>query len=472
MVSKGITVYSYISVAGYEVEFSVPNGRIINTANDNHSAKDLEIESKNIPGRENYTGRFVWRVLQNSREIANRYNDINSLTGNLEGGNMKSTLEDQSIFIDGVVISYGFYDAGSGKAGLTDKDQCFVTVTANQSTWMGSLAPQGSPAAMKPFSRFVLVAPHDDGMDTMQNSDTVINALDSSNIFKFKDNIPELRWFGELLPSEVLVHMLPDIVYALAITQKDTITSMLGLGARYFEFRPAFPIPLFTEISHLENKPYFQHACIPGLAYDVFLDQVVAFLDTHVAEIVTFHIRWDNIVGECRHPTTDELNAAIQTALSKSKSNGHLKCGTIDCLTQSIDELRSSGQRLICMIEADKYDSWTAKAYATLTADPIIERFESMNTEGQESHPLTVLQCQATSQSIKEVLVYSVFAANAATSCLSSTKAMLDQQTLPWIKDNVLTRLRAERPIVIMNDFIDGATVDVAINLSRARLAL
>ncbi|MCJ1408730.1 hypothetical protein MMC19_002805 [Ptychographa xylographoides] len=470
MVSKGIVVYSYISVEGYEVEFGVPGDRTVNTSADNHSAKDLEIESSKIPGLEHFTGRFIWRVLKNSLEIANRYNDINSLTGNLVGGNMKTTMENQSIFIGDIIISFGFYDAGTGRVGLTSKDQCYVTVTRNQSTWMGNLAPQGSTAASKPFSRFVMVAPHDDGMDTMQNSDAVINGLDVDSLVPLVKNVPELQWFDDLIPSEMLVHMLPNIVEALAVTQKDTTASMLALGARYFEFRPAFLVPVFQEISRLDNKLYFQHACIPGLAFDVFLDQVIAFLDTHVAEIVTIHLRWDNVISECRHPTMDELNAAIKQSLAKS--NGFIKCGGIDCLTQPIDTLRANGTRLICIVEAQKYDSWTAAAYATLTAAPILERFESMNTEGQEAYPLTVLQCQATSQSIKEVLVYSAVAANASNSCLTETKAMLDQQTLPWIRDNLLQRLTAEKPVVVMNDFIDGATVDIAIGLSKARLDL
>ena len=55
---------------------------------------------------------------------------------------------------------------------------------------------------------------------------------------------------------------------------------------------------------------------------------------------------------------------------------------------------------------ADKYDSWTSEAHATLKVDPILARFDSMNTEGQESTDITVLQYQATSQSIKGVLVY------------------------------------------------------------------
>ncbi|MCJ1246689.1 hypothetical protein MMC30_003898 [Trapelia coarctata] len=400
-------------------------------------------------------------------EIANRYNDINSLTGNLEGGNMKTTMETQLILTGDVVISFGFYDAGSGRVGLTNKDQCYVTVTKNQSTWMGSLASQNSPAAQKPFSRFVLAAPHDDGMNTKQNADAVINGLDADKLWKMNDNVPELQWFKNLLPSMILLHILPNIVYGIAITQKDTISGMLALGAR----RPAYLMPLFKDISGLEDKLYFQHACIPGLAHDLFLEQITAFLETHSAEIVTVHIRWAGVVGECRRPTAQELDADMSKALAKS--SGQLRCGLSSCLNQPIDKLRNSGQRLICIVEGDKYDSWTQDAYSTLTAGPIIDRFKSMDTKGQEGHDLTMLQCQATSQSIPEVLIYSVFAANAATSCLSETKEMLDQETLPWIKNNVLGQLKAEKPIVVKNDFIDGATVDVvAIGLSNARLAM
>ena len=43
---------------------------------------------------------------------------------------------------------------------------------------------------------------------------------------------------------------------------------------------------------------------------------------------------------------------------------------------------------------------------------------------------------------------------------------------LPWIRENALDRLRAERTIVIMNDFIDGATTDTSIQLSAQRLEM
>lgn len=68
--------------------------------------------------------------------------------------------------------------------------------------------------------------------------------------------------------------------------------------------------------------------------------------------------------------------------------------------------------------------------------------------------------------------MYSVMASNASSSCLTSTKGALDRETLPWIKDNMMESLQAERLVVILNDFIDGATTDTAGELSQRRLAL
>lgn len=287
---------------------------------------------------------------------------------------------------------------------------------------------------------------------------------------KLIEALPRLSFFSHI-PVDALFHMLPNIVYTLSVTQKKEVDIMLALGARYFEFRPAKLHPIFEDVSHLPQKYYFQHACIPGIAFDDFLEDQVSFLDANPTEIVTIHIRYDNIVAACRLPTDDEIYLMLTEACSKAQ-NAPLKWGHRECFSCPIDKLRESGTRLIVVILAEKYDSWTAEAYATLHADSIIERFESMNTEGQESTDLTILQCQATSQSIKEVALYSVVSANAATSCLSSTKGMLDGRTLPWIRKHALERLKAEKTIVIMNDFIDGATTDTSIELSRRRLQM
>jgi hypothetical protein len=470
MPSKGVTVYSYISVPGYEVEFSVPKQGVRLNANDNFTYKWLEVESHNIEGFKEFTGRFEWKVLHNGVEIASAFNMINSFTGDLEGGTMTSTASFKPIVTDEVIITYGFYDAGHGEAGLTNRDQCYVTIcsTANR-FWMGTLAPPGSPEAQKPFSRFVLAAPHDNGMNGMDSCNLVFQSLDGNMVSELRKIIPRLDFFDSI-PDDILVKMLPNIVYGVSITQKKQLPIMLNLGARYFEFRPAQLLPMFQNASLLPNKYYFQHACIPGLAFDEFLDQQVAFLDENPTEIVTIHIRSDNIVQDCKLPTPQEVERMLTEACAKAQNQ--LTWGGRELFSQPIDALRNSGQRIIYVDHAEKYDSWTAEAYATLQPDPIIARFESMNTSGQESTDLTILQCQATSQSIKEVLIYSVVSSNAATSCLTSTKGALDMHTLPWIRANALERLQAEKTIVIMNDFIDGATTDTSIELSRKRLAM
>ena len=93
MPSKGIIVYSYISVEGYRVEFTVPKDSVRNTAADNFTSKDLEVESSNIEGLDHYTGRFEWKAFDpDDNIVGSKYNDINSLTGNLAGGSMTSTV--------------------------------------------------------------------------------------------------------------------------------------------------------------------------------------------------------------------------------------------------------------------------------------------------------------------------------------------------------------------------------------------
>ncbi|KAF9388023.1 hypothetical protein BGX21_000410 [Mortierella sp. AD011] len=469
MPSKGIDIYTYISVEGYEVDFTVPEDSVHNTSADNFTPKHLEVESSKIPGLRNI-GRFEWRVTYKGDIVARAYNDISANTGSVVGGTMTATVDFLPVSTQNAIIAYGFYAAGPGIAGLTNHHQCYVYVSPRDSvSWMGTIAPPGSPQAQKPFSRFVLAAPHDNGMNSMTICDAIFQAANSDTMDDLKNAFPPLAWFDHL-SDHLLLKKMPNIVYGLSITQKKEIPVMLELGARYFEYRPAKLFPAFRKVANLPDKYYFQHACIPGLAFDEFLSQQVAFLDQNPTEFVVLHIRWDNIISDCQKPTEQEVYDMLTEACSQATAN-YLTWGGSECFSQPIDALRESGKRLFCVIEADKYDSWTAKAYATLSAEPIIAQFESMNTEGQESTDLTILQCQATSQSIKEVLVYSVLTSEATSSCLTSTKANLDTQTLPWIRKNALERLRADKLVVVMNDFIEGATTDTAIMLSRQRLS-
>ena len=159
---------------------------------------------------------------------------------------------------------------------------------------------------------------------------------------------------------------------------------------------------MFQKVSKLPNRYYFQHACIPGLVFDEFLADQVMCLDQNPTEIVVIHIRYDNILKECKKPAEEEIYQHLDAACSKFQ-NQPLTWGRRECFSKPIDSLRSMCQRIIVVIMVDKYDSWTSEAYATLKVDPVFARFDSMNTEGQESTDITVLQYQATSQSIRGI---------------------------------------------------------------------
>jgi hypothetical protein len=100
----------------------------------------------------------------------------------------------------------------------------------------------------------------------------------------------------------------------------------------------------------------------------------------------------------------------------------------------------------------------------------MIAEFEKLSPECHNDKAFVNIQCQATATNIRDVIIYSVMSANASNSCLLSTKAICDSETLPWVRRNALGKLGPEGLVVVMNDFFDGATAEVAIGLSRERL--
>ena len=71
---------------------------VTNTAADNFTSKALEVESTNLEGRFNFTGRFEWKAVDpRGGVVDSAFNNINSMTGNLDGGNMTSTVK--SLFL-------------------------------------------------------------------------------------------------------------------------------------------------------------------------------------------------------------------------------------------------------------------------------------------------------------------------------------------------------------------------------------
>src|SRR6266536_4077881 len=174
MPSKGVQVYGYIAVPGCAIEFSVPKSTILRNALNTWSNDHLEIDYKNLGKLFNYTGRFTFRATQDGAQLTSQWVDVNTLTGNLENGTMKTMSNTPSIIVNDVIITYGFYDAGLGQVGLPNSHQCYVTITLNYSNWMAAVAPVGSPQEKRPFTRMVLPCAHDVGMNSMQTSESIL----------------------------------------------------------------------------------------------------------------------------------------------------------------------------------------------------------------------------------------------------------------------------------------------------------
>ncbi|KAI1159831.1 PLC-like phosphodiesterase [Nemania serpens] len=463
MVSKGVIAYAYIAALNVTVEFGVPGSSVTKTQLNSWSQDDLEVESSKIPGLFNYVGRFYFNVLLNGQEIAYEYNDINSWTGNLDGGSMTSIANTKCHRIGNLIVTYGFYDAGPGIAGLTDKDQCWVTVSMDQSSWMSNIAPAGSLRAEKLFATFALPCPHDCGMNSMQSSDVVLNSSAAIFLEAVLANIPIV---GEAIKVFIASGQAGKVIYGLAITQKESVEDMLALGARYFEFRPGRFPELVRSQSGLSDNYYYMHSCIPGMAYDEFLDRTLAFLNQHPQEIIVIQLRTDGILDEIETPSAAEKIDILNAALTRYP--GISSSALEDMQKSTIRQLRESSKRLIVLDEVDQYSSYNDILYATLDGASIITALNSITSAGQAGRPLTLLQCQATATNVKDALVYSIASSNSSTSILMSTKAVADTKTHPWLLANV-QNLTGRELVVVMNDFFDGATADITIRLNEAR---
>jgi hypothetical protein len=466
MPSKGIQLYCYIAVPGCQIDFQVPGASLSRNELRRFFNDHLEVEKDHIKGAFNFTGTFSFRVTENGNQIASESVDINVLTGNLEGGTLKSMENQVSLITNDVIVTYGYYDAGPGVAGLPKSDQCWVTVTPNYSAWMGQIAPQGSPQATRPFCRLMLPAAHDVGMNSMQSADAVITS--SALVDVLTEMNPIFAKIVGMVSHHAAMGIAPNIVRGLAITQKDTLVTMLSIGARYFEFRPAYLHNVIRGKANIPDVLYFSHSAIPGMPYAQFLHDVVAFLVAHPEEIIVFQLRWDGVPADCAHPTDQDMIDYINNALAES--NGTIIAGSLnDMLSLTISDIRDQHKRLIWFTPADSFSTYTDEGNATLDGDSIIAQFESLSPANQAGKPFTNLQCQATATNIPDAVAYSVLAANADSSCLMATKPICDSKTLPWIAANA-GRLDAGELVVVMNDFFDGATADVAIEWSRKRL--
>ncbi|KAL2193681.1 PLC-like phosphodiesterase [Corynascus similis CBS 632.67] len=471
MPSKGVHAFTYIAAHGCSIELSVPGKTV--TVKELHRFKDvaLEVESSEIQSFFDKRGKFTFKVFKGGKQITEQWVDVNAITGNASGGTMDSIAETPSIFHgDDLIISYGLYEAGKGHELLPNRHQCYITVTPNYANWMRNLVPPDSDLEKKLFRRLVLPSAHDVGMNSMESSNAVLKRVGGAVVGELINDNKLLTKLADKLSGNAIALIAPNIIYSLAITQKDSLDAILKIGARYFEFRPARLHTAVRSKGALPDRLYFQHAAIPGMAYDAFLAGVVTFLRAHPAEIVVVQLRWDGVVDACAKPSREEKKQYLDDALKLAK--GEIVAGNLqDMKKLTIGQLRQQRKRLIMLDSVDSLSTYTDEGNATLTGDSILQALPRVLTkENQRGKAFINIQCQATASNITKAVIYSVLEAGATTSCLLATKGLCDHKTLPWCRDNVMRTCEPDQLVVLMNDFIDGATADVAVQLSKQRL--
>jgi hypothetical protein len=258
MPSKGIQCYSYNSLTDCQIVFSVPGKDLTKTSCKQWTNDHLEIDKANISGTFNYSGIFRCRVTQKGEDIFNRFVEVNVLTGSLLSGNMKDMVDQTSVQVNGVSISFTFYNAPhTSVAGLPTSDQFYISVSGDNSNWMSLVAPAHSTIAAKKFTSLILPAAHDIGMNSLQNTEACIQYAAVPFLASLKRRVPVIA--GASVPDSVLTGFVPNIIQGLAITQKDSLDIILSLGARYFEFRPAYIENEIRKLQPIPNMLYFMH---------------------------------------------------------------------------------------------------------------------------------------------------------------------------------------------------------------------
>ncbi|KAL0475065.1 PLC-like phosphodiesterase [Neurospora intermedia] len=521
--SKGVQVSAYISptVASWgtcSITLTVPGETVVfqssspPTSSSSAAASSqqqqqqffsraIEVEARNIPSLFDKKGRFSFRVnlalgqdSNNSNKnmlITEQWIDINAITGFATGGTMDSIASTPSIFAwvdpEGstttpnrrrreVVVTYGFYESGpAGQDILPKRHQCYITVSSAGSRWMEDLIPPGSWQANRRFRKLVLPSAHDAGMNSMASSSKLLGKLGGAVVGTLVHDNRIMTEIADALSGPAIALIAPNIIFSLAMTQKDSLDAMLRIGARYFEFRPAYCHAAVRSAMQrgkdgLPDKLYFQHGAIPGMGYDVFLADVVAFLLAHQEEIVVVQLRWDGVPNECVRPSDQDKREYLNQAL-KMAGDRIVTGNENDLRHATIAQLRRDKKRLIMMESVDSLSTYTDEGNATMDGHSIVDAFSKVLTEDNWKGKVFInIQCQATATNIPKAVAYSVLDAGTTSSCILATKATCDSKTLPWCRDNVLRTCGYDTLVVMMNDFIDGATADVAFQLSKQRL--
>jgi len=484
MVSKGIQIYAGMSGPSFGVSCQVPDESAswTGTANPSGAASQAgtnqQVESSNLPWY-TFVGAFNWQALHNGQSVVSGSQEIDSLTGNLDSGSMVNQMNTPSTVASNYAVSYGFYDAGSAVGSpLSNQDQFYCYTTDCYTAWMADLTKALPQLAAAPFSSFVLPGAHDSGMCTTATASTILNSPASAAILAAMVlYIPGLGAVAAVLTETQGMFAVQNI----AITQKDTISTMLALGIRFFDFRPGYLYGPIQDDLTTPNVLYHQHAVIPGLAYSAFLSEVFTFLVANPGEIVVVDLNSNGYsnISSAMVPTDEQLSTALTSAQGSVSGASAIATGGPASLSQTYTSLIASNTRLIFLNEIDgtatRNDSYSWPPGSgnsnNVTTNPSVltNVFQEMLTTPVPA-TFTMLQMQATATGLGiGVLAPAVMTESYASSPVMATKGQFDSVTIPWLAQNA-GKFPAGQLVVLLNDFAENLTVSTAISATAMRV--
>ena len=452
--TKGVTFYSFIEDSSpITVEFHKGSDVFTRDSSDNNvSGTDVEF------GLLDGTGQLLIKVAGNT---VKQYSvAASAITGSLTTDIPPARSNPAFVIDDQYIMSIGIMEAPT--TGM--QHQLYVHIASQQSDWMGDL-PDSTP-----FWALCLPGAHDAGMNTTEGLDEI-----TSNPAMVA---ALLLLLGPIISGLVASSFEHYAIWLGGLTQKDTVTNMLDMGTRFFDFRPGFSVQELVDLGMTEIR--HQHDILPGAKWADSLTEIMQFLTAHPTEIVQVSITSNGFAQDSMVPTEADLQAVTQQAYAASGVDQTIKIVGPEAFTMTLAELRSTNSRLI-MTDSNHgptlnaLDAWNSADWATIDPSTMQAAYERIITaSAQSGHQMTEFQVQATATDYylsgpNKALLAQLLAANDYNLPLMSTKGQCDEVLLNFVQTYQETLNRTEH-MVLLDDWVDGADTAYAIAITKDRI--
>jgi len=391
MLTKEIDYYAFLDTDGFGVTFSASGFAPVSYPTHSPMSKaNFQI----------VRGRFEWKVIKGNQALNKGFAEIYPFVGSLLHSNLNNMISTRSIVIPNYILSYEFYDCGIKTTAnhLTNQDQSYVYLTGNYSEWIRDLANEHPEFLDKPLNVLALPGVHDAGMFETFNFKRLLGNEDFVNKLNSRLATPLAR---KSMDFSDIGDYLERIVINMACTQKDNISTMLDLGIRYFDFRLGYCFWPLRDVPELGNKIFHQHSFIPGYSCSNFFYDIFKWLAAHPAEIIVVNLNFQGFEEVSMKPSSDDVMKLVQVAQLHTNTR-NIAIGDKDDLSVTIRLLLNENKRLIFLnqinaaSDAQKYDSYIDKIYATTNVNNILTALSRMQSHPPKNEVYTVLQLQGT----------------------------------------------------------------------------